>query len=382
MSDIHISSAFPISKQGLQEIRKEIAEERAMQIESSEDLQQYFEVATFNPLEQAQKFRNLKELHASRQRPAQESEEVEEKILDVESIDETAERFHKMNSELNPKTLRILRSRLSNSDTSSDILQKVDSVYKEAALADEAIEFLYETTEAELQAATAEAKERLRKEKGKEIRAGRNMGAQAREFSTKGLGSPESLRELYRSIISDPREPLKLFDELAEKFRYANLKMAIQFMLHSLGSDLKAKGPSISRGELKRLLDETRSMQGILGVFRFFQSRMRLIQREFASYDLLVPDKLDFEMLARIFVKLLAERFMSPDKIVHTAKIMGIVEEVAAQIVIFSQMRDAIKQIAPKYFRNPRHKEEVFKAFIDTIEKLEDLLEEEEEKEK
>ena len=382
MSDIHISSAFPISKQGLQEIRKEIAEERAMQIESSEDLQQYFEVATFNPLEQAQKFRNLKELHASRQRPAQESEEVEEKILDVESIDENAERFHKMNSELNPKTLRILRSRLSNSDTSSDILQKVDSVYKEAALADEAIEFLYETTEAELQAATAEAKERLRKEKGKEIRAGRNMGAQAREFSTKGLGSPESLRELYRSIISDPREPLKLFDELAEKFRYANLKMAIQFMLHSLGSDLKAKGPSISRGELKRLLDETRSMQGILGVFRFFQSRMRLIQREFASYDLLVPDKLDFEMLARIFVKLLAERFMSPDKIVHTAKIMGIVEEVAAQIVIFSQMRDAIKQIAPKYFRNPRHKEEVFKAFIDTIEKLEDLLEEEEEKEK
>ena len=259
------------------------------------------------------------------------------------------------------------------------ILKKVDSIYEEAALADEALEFLHETTDAQLQIATAEARGHLRKDKGKEIKAGRNMGAQAREFAEKGLGSPEKLRELYRDIINNPREPIRLFDELTESFRYVNLKTAIQFMLHSLGADMKAKGPSIPRGELKRLFDETRSMQGILGVFRFFQSRMRLIQREFASYDLLLPSRIDFEILSRIFIKLLAERFLSPEKIMQTGKLMGTSEETAAQMIIYSQMRDATKQVAPKYFRNQRHKDEIFKAFVDTIDHLEDKMEEEEE---
>ena len=205
------------------------------------------------------------------------------------------------------------------------------------------------------------------------------MGAQAREFAQQDLGSPTSLRDLYRDIILNQREPLKLFDELTERFRYPKLKTAITFMLHSLGSDLKSKGPSIPRGELKRLVDETRSMQGILGVFRFFQSRMKLIQRGFTSYGLMVPTRLDFESIARVFVKILAERFMNPEKILQVAKILGLAEEPAAQIVIFNQMLDALKQIAPKYFRDLRHRDELLKVFIDAIEKLEDQLEEEEE---
>ena len=44
-------------------------------------------------------------------------------------------------------------------------------------------------------------------------------------------------------------------------------------------------------------------------------------------------------------------------------------------------MRDALKQIAPRYYRNPQHRDELMKTFIDTIDKLEDELEEEEEKE-
>ncbi len=384
MSDPLISSILPASQQGVSAIQKEIAADRAMQVESEEDLNQYFEFALFNPMTQAQRFRNIKDIHSKSDHKTEETEgaeEVVEKIVDVEKIEEAAERFEKTNYELSSKTLKILRSQVTKSDTSDNILKKVETIYKEAALADEALDFLIETSDAQLIAATLEAKEKLNKDKGKEIRAGRNMGAQAREFAKEGLGSPTSLRDLYREIILNPRDPIKLFDELAEKFRYPKLKSAITFMLHSLGSDMKSKGPSIQRGELKRLLDETRSMQGILGVFRFFQSRMRLIQREFNSYNLILPSRLDFEILARIFVKILSERFMNPDKILQTAKMLGISEETAAQIIIYSQMRDAIKQIAPRYFRDPRHRDEVLKNFIDTIEKLEDRLEEEEEEE-
>jgi type III secretion protein W len=380
MSDLH--NIIPVSQQGVKEIQKEISADRAMQVESEENLSQYFELSSFNPMNQAQKFRKMEDIHTKSDLKEEETDEVVSKIADVEKIDEAAERFQKNNYELNSKTLRILRSQVSKSDTPEDIIKKVEAVYADAALADEALDFLAETSDTQLLAATQEAKEKFNKDKGKEIRAGRNMGVQAREFAKEGLGSPTSLRDLYREIILNPREPLKLFDELAEKFRYPKLKSAITFMLHSLGSDLKAKGPSIQRGELKRLLDETRSMQGILGIFRFFQSRMRLIQREFGSYNLIVPNRLDFEVIARIFVKILSERFMNPDKILQTSKILGISEEAAAQIIIYSQMRDAIKQIAPRYFRDPRHRDEMLKAFIDTIEKLEDQLEEEEEEEK
>ncbi len=383
MSNLH--NIIPVSQQGVKEIQKEISADRAMQVESEEDLNQYFELSSFNPMNQAQRFRKMEDIRSKsdmKEGETEETDEVATKIVDVEKIDEAAERFQKNNYELNSKTLRILRSQVSKSDTPEDILKKVEAVYGDASLADEALDFLAETSDTQLLAATQEAKEKFNKDKGKEIRAGRNMGMQAREFAKEGLGSPTSLRDLYREIILNPREPLKLFDELAEKFRFPKLKSAITFMLHSIGSDLKSKGPSIQRGELKRLLDETRSMQGILGVFRFFQSRMRLIQREFGSYNLIVPSRLDFEIIARIFVKILSERFMNPDKILQTSRILGISEEAAAQMIIYSQMRDAIKQIAPKYFRDPRHRDETLKAFIDTIEKLEDQMEEEEEEEK
>jgi len=156
----------------------------------------------------------------------------------------------------------------------------------------------------------------------------------------------------------------------------------LHFLLHSLGSDLKAKGSSIPRAELKRLIDETRSLQGILGIFRFFQSRMKLMQRQFASYGLVLPPRLDFEALARLFVKILAERYINGEKIMQTARLLGIEQEVAAQIIIYTQMRDAIRQIAPRYFRDLRHRDEQLKAYLEAVDKLEDTLEEEEEKEK
>jgi len=376
-----ISSIIPVSHQGIRAIQQEAAEQVAMQVESQEDLSQYFELASFNPMRQVQRFRNLREINAKETQKPEETEEVDAKVIEVAKIDEASERFQKNNYELNAKTLRILRSQLSQSDTPDSVLKKVAAVYADAALADEALDFLVETTEAQLLAATQEAKAKLNKDRGKEIRAGRNMGAQAREFAEQGLGSPQSLRDLYRDITQNPRDPLKLFDELTERFRYPKLKSAIGFMLHSLGSDLKSKGPSIQRGELKRLIDETRSMQGILGVFRFFQSRAKLIQREFQSYQLLMPPRLDFELLARTFTKLIAERFMSPEKILATAKPLGISEETAAQLIIYTQMRDALKQIAPKYFRDPKHREEILKAFMDTIDRLDDELEGGEEEE-
>ena len=381
MTDPHVSRILPTNLQAIRQMQ-EANETLAQQVESADDLEQFFELSAFNPIVQAQRFRDFERLKLDTQKEKQVSKPEEHKILAVEKMEEVASRFQKNNEELRARTLLILRSRIKDTDTSEEILAKVLDTYPDPSLADEALDFLLETSSPDLLPLIRSAKEQLNSTRQREIVAGRNMGAQARTFSKEGLGSPTSLRDLYRDITGKTREPVQLFEELTEKFSFAKLKPAIFFLLHALGSDLRAKGPSISRPELQHLIDETRSLQGILGIFRFFQSRMHLIQQLFLSQHLTFPPRLTFEILAKLFVKILLERYMNADRILHTAIVLGVSEELAAQIILFNQMRDAIKQIAPRYYRSMQHRDELIKAFIDAIESLEDRLEEEEEEEK
>jgi len=383
MTEPNISHLIQSNIAALRMIQHEVAQENAMQVESDQDLNQYFELNAFNPMQRARNFRELDELKSKLQATeGKEAEEVEEpKVLEAKKVDDVASRFQKNNFEMNAKTLLILRQRISSSDTPDEALSKVLATYPDPALADEALDFLIETADPATAEVVKLAKEKLNATFDRQVKAGRNIGVQSRTFSEAGLGSPTSLRDMYRDITGTPRDPLILFNELAEKYRFEKLKLVIHFLLHSLGSDLKSKGPSIPRGELKRLIDETRSLQGVLGIFRFFQSRMKLMQKLFSSYGLILPQRLDFEALARLFVKILAERYVNSEKILQSARFLGIEEEVAAQIIVYNQMRDAIRQIAPRYFRDMRHRDEQLKAYIDTIDELEDKLEEEEEKE-
>lgn len=381
MADPHISHLIQTNAAAIRMIQQAIAQAQAMQVESEDNLNQYLDTSSFAPLQRIKNFKDLNELVA--QLLSSEEQEVEEgqevRVLSPEQIEQAADRFQKNNFELNRKTLIILRQYLKEQDSLETILKKVLDTYPDPALADEALEFLLETADPKMRASIRAAKEKLEAEFSREIRAGRNMGAQARQFSEAGLGSPTSLRDLYRDITGTQRDPLALFNELSDRFNYEKLKPAIQFMLHSLGVDLRAKGPSISRGDLKRLIDEIRSLQGILGVYRFFQSRTRLMDRLFLSHDPPLSHRPSFEHLARLFIKMLAERYLNGDKILQTAKLLGVEKEIAAQIIVYTQMKDAIRQVAPRYFRDARHKEEQSSAYFEALEKLEDQLEEEKE---
>lgn len=381
MDNPNISNILPVSNQAVRIIQQEARNQLAKAVISEGNLQDLCEMSLFNPMLQAQRFRDLEKLKTSQQKEAIEQPE-EEKIESVESVDDTAARFQRNNPEMQSKTLAILRSLITEKDTPEEALAKIFSVYPDPALADEALDFLIETATSETLEILKTAKEILNRDYERQVKAGRNIGAQAREFAKEGLGSPTSLRDMYRDVTGNRREPLKLFDELTEKYPYGKLKSVITFLLHSLGSDLKSKGPSIDRGELIRLIEETRSLQGILGIFRFFQSRASLMERQFLSYGFQRPPQVNFETLSRLFIKMLAERYINPEKIIQTAKLLGISEEVAAQIIVYSQMHDAIRQVSPRYYRNPQHKNELTKAFVDTLEQLEEKKEEEEEEKK
>ena len=85
------------------------------------------------------------------------------------------------------------------------------------------------------------------------------------------------------------------------------------------------------------------------------------------------------EELAKKFMALLKERYLSPERVFIQGRALGLSDETLAQIIIFMQMRDGIRQVAPKLYRDDKHRQEVLQAFIEALEELEDELEEEEE---
>ncbi len=344
------------------------------QVAAQESFIQWGDEAAFNPLLMARRFEALDE---KRKRYKEETFEKKATEQRIERVQEISDDFSRKNPELQARSLLGLRARLTAKDSAEEILRKVLESYPDFSLADEALDFLIETSSGDLLERVRKAKEDLNASYGRQVRAGRNMGTQAREFAAQGLGSPTGLRDIYRDITGNPREASTLFSELSDKFTYGKMKTVINFLLHALGADLKSKGPSIATAELHRLMTEARNLQAILWVYRFFQSRMKLIEGSFQNSNLTL--RLTFEMLAKAFVQFLKERYPSMDKILALAAKLDISEEVLAQIIIFTQMRDAIRGVAPKLFRSEQHRQDVLMSFLEALEELEEELEEEEE---
>jgi type III secretion protein W len=362
------------------EAKREAKYDFAQEVSQARFEEEFAEYASFNPLAMSKKFQKLEEkVRTHEKREATEAEE--EDTQETGKLERIAKNYERRTDELNSRSLLYLKSLVKKNDNMRDIIRKVTELYPDQYLADEALDFLAETTarESALGGQIAAAKEEFNETYGREIRAGRNIRNEAKLFSKEGLGSPTSLRDLYRDITGNPRPPLTLFDQLTSSFDFEQMKKVIDFLLHSLGSDLKSKGPSIDKAELVRLSKETRSLQAILGLYRFFQQRLPSIKSAFSRAQLALPAILSFEVLARELVKLLQERYPSSDKVLLLSRSLGISEEIAAQIIIFTQYRDAMRQISPKLFRSEKHRQDLLMCIIDALSDLEDMEEEEEE---
>ena len=328
-------------------------------------------------------FSTLKEQKTGKKETTETSrkEEIKEAIKEVEKSEETAERFQRQNDELQAKSLLLLKASILTEDSIEEIIRKILEFYPDKTLADEAFDFLIATAAEESLEKFKEAKKFFNEKFKREIVSGKNISHEARSFSQKGLGSPTALRDLYRDVTGNPRVPEALFQELATKYPYATLKTVIHFLLHSLGADIKSKGPSITRAELQQLLVDIRTIQAILGIYQFFKSRMNIIRQQLALHNLTLPELITFEVIAKQFISVLKERYISSNRILKLAKNMHLSHEILAQIIIFTQMRDAVRHIAPRLFKTKQHKEDLHEAILEAIEELEDELEEEEEDE-
>ncbi len=377
-NDINNMQSFRIEKADLETSRlEEIAQEAV-----EDNMQAYADkglfrsvTRTFVPLSERATTKK-----ATETKEAEKAEEVEA-IAEVQSIESVSEEFQRKNPELQARSLLSLRARISSKDSPQDILKKLLESYPDHYLADEALDFLMETSPPELVAILKEAKKQLNADYRKEILAGRNIAEQAKEFSQKGLGTMQSLRDLYRGLIQNPKDPATRFAEFTETFNFEKMKTVIAFIFHSLGSDLKSKGPSIEKGELSALMTETKTMQAILSVYRFFKSRMHLIFSSYEREGYNLPPKVTFESLSKLFVKLLLERYPSAEKVYQIGVQLGVQDEWIAEMILFTQMRDGVRNVDPRLFKSEQHRQDILTIFMDVLKELDDKLEEESEEE-
>lgn len=350
------------------------------------------ELDAFNPLAQTRRFESIERRKKQRVSGSEDAESEgagakdEREIEKIKNIDKIAEHYQKKNHELQTNRLLELKDHIRQGDTPQEILAKVMKAFPDPSLADEAIEFLLATLEgdpsqAELAGNLISAKQLLDKTLGREVRAGRNIQEAAHEYEGKALESATALRQIYREITGNPRHPYDLFFEFSDAYNYDQIKHLIHFFLHAIGQDLNSKGPSIARAELVRLFSEARTLQAILGVYRFFSARMRLIARFYAQHGLQPNIFLSFEALAKAFMTLVKERYPNSDRVLDLADMLHIDDELLAQTITFAQFRDAIRSVSPRIYRNQQHQEDVLTAIIDALEEVDNKLDEERDEE-
>lgn len=300
--------------------------------------------------------------------------EKEVNLLGIEETDVLPFQTEELNPEIDLKTLLLLKSILKETDSNEEILQKILDVYADPSTADDALEYLEKLSENTLLLKIRETRKEFNDKFSREIIAGKNISLEARAFAAEGLKDPNALRDLYRDVTGKERDTLKLFEELLSQFDFAKLKNVIKFLLNSLGRDLKAKGSSIPKPLLARLMTETRSLQAILALYLFFKGRMNIVYRGFDKNDLFFPKQLTFELMARLFMGLLDDRYPTPIKIIKLSPLMGIEEDIVAQILVFTQFRDAIRNVAPKLFIDNKQKQDLLNSYMDALEELDEAL--------
>lgn len=100
------------------------------------------------------------------------------------------------------------------------------------------------------------ALETLERESGPEIRAGLNVSGVAREYSRSGLGDIQKLRDFYRDTVLAYEGLDGAYRSIVETYGHSDLPRAVAFLIKSAGVELQSRGPSISRTELKQIVDE------------------------------------------------------------------------------------------------------------------------------
>lgn len=366
-----------------------------------------------------------------------------EKPLTAKQATDMADEFAKQNPEMKAKDLLSLLDKLNPGDTKERVLELVFFQYPDLNEADKALTFLSKSTGGALQANVLDAKKDLlaplesitagdsqdvvltklrnayphpnlinqaldkllerpnvtgvlRKEIGLakdtlvnnfKLEIGKVASANLGTMQKAGLAqSVAEVSTMYSDLKSKTWEAQTLFVEI-QKMSYKQQIAYLTTMESMIGKELK-EGPSIEHAKLHDLFSQVRVLQAIFFVYRICQNQMNFLQSKFAADGLPFPPGLTHETLARELMKLIAERYPSPEKVDQLCKNLGITADtfrsllnnmkgaVQGKIIMADLLIRIFPQLAPdKIYRTRDHIEQVKDATIKFGERCQEELE-------
>ena len=171
------------------------------------------------------------------------------------------------NTERLQEFLELLKSR--GEWTLPGILRDARSFFRDVSHRHAGLSFAREMLEGEegfeaLRDGVGKALGTLEADWGPEIRAGFNVSGVAREYAAGGLGDVQRLRDFYRETVLGYGDLAGAYRTVVETYGDTDLPRAVSFLIKAAGVELQSLGPSISKIELKRIVDELYQLE-VLG---------------------------------------------------------------------------------------------------------------------
>lgn len=346
----------------------------ASQIAVEEEFTDWGDTIAFNPMAARKKSKELK-----KRLSVNKGKKSEKSSKPADNIKEKAAVFSKNHSETDNETLERIAESIKDDDSPEEIIEKVTKHYKDPYIANQALVFLKDvySDDKEKLVNIEKAETDYASLHKSAISAGSNINKDVAHFSDEGVATKPELREIYQDFVGTPRSPQQLFQELRQKYEIKKLASVLKFMLHSLGSDIKSKGPSIGRPLLERLFSEIKSLQTVLGVFSFFYSRMDSLKDDFTRSEIAFPKNIGYTDLADTFIACVAEKYPSTTKVLRHLTSLPFSQTTVSKLLICITLREAIRGVPPRLFRSDHHKNNTLMTFLEVINELEEMLEEE-----
>lgn len=152
---------------------------------------------------------------------------------------------------------------------------------------------IQEQADPEFIEAVEHALEQLQTEAGPGIQAGLNVSTVADSFAKTGLGDTQQLRDLYRDVVLDYGTARDAYGKIIAQHSDKEFPEAINFLLKSLAADMDANTQSLSKVQLKQVMDDMSQVKSLSSMYGQCENLLGRMRNTFSA----VPDTADTHTL-------------------------------------------------------------------------------------
>lgn len=227
------------------------------------------------------------------------------------------------------------------------ILREARSFFRDVSHRYGGLSFAREMLQAEegfeaLRDGIGKALETLEAERGPEIRAGLNVSGVAREYSESGLSGIQRLRDFYRDTVLAYESLDGAYRTVVETYGNTDLPRAVAFLIKAAGVELQSLGPSISKTELKRIVDELYQLEALGNLHTGCGDLMERMRSRFGER----PAGGGRELLG-LLMGLVRDPRPGSDRVAAVVRSLGIAG-IEARIGFLRELRTLVWEVPPK----------------------------------